>query len=417
MAATATTLASVLKDVWTDDKLNKMLIEGDFILKQFESYKGAMIGKQALVPIEAWDNGGYTSIGGGGGQINPATNVQNDQAAYTMIYHFSPIELELSAIAQASGPGLTAVVSSKNQEIASAIRGMRRQMNRQLITNGDSIIAQCATSGGSTVVPLVASPSGTAWGYDALRRYWLQTGMAVDIGATTDTDSLVTASTITAFDPTPTAPTITIGTSITTTAGTHFVYHPNLNSATAANPEMNGLRNMVNTSGALGGLNPATAGKEYWRAPIRDTTTTVLSLDLVSQISREIMQNTDKPEVDVWTGLKQASNYNSLLQNQVRFAGDVTMGAHFQGAVWNGNKVSGRPEFLDSDWWAINPEDFVRVVTDIEKPTWMTSIYGGQSVPLAWKQMYTSGVDAICYPMNVGMRRRNGSAGATALTA
>src|ERR1700754_799321 len=213
MAATATTLTSVLKDVWTDEKINKMLIDNDFVLSQFEAFKGTMIGKQALVPIQAWDNTGYTSIGAGGGQINPATNVTNAQAAYSIIYHYSPIELELSAVAQASGPGLASVVSSKMQEIESAITGMRRQMNRQVITNGDSIVAQCATSGGSTIVPLVASPSGTAWGYDALRRYWLHTGMPVDIGTTADTDSLVTASTITSFDPTPTAPTITIGTS------------------------------------------------------------------------------------------------------------------------------------------------------------------------------------------------------------
>jgi hypothetical protein len=99
------------------------------------------------------------------------------------------------------------------------------------------------------------------------------------------------------------------------------VYIANPNSATAANTETNGLRNIVNTSGALGGLNPATAGQEFWAAAARDTSTTVLSLDLILNLNTRVLQKTGKQFTDNVTGYKQQGNFYSLLQNQVRFPG------------------------------------------------------------------------------------------------
>lgn len=416
MAQTATNLANVLKDCWTEDTIQKQILINDFPLSRFEKVKATMIGKQALVPIQTWGNAGYTSIGAGGGALNTAGQQSVNQAAYTLVYHNMPIELEVSALNQ-TGSNLQGVIEAKNLEIEGAITDMRRQIARQLVTNGDSIVAQCASGGASTTVSLVASPSGTAWGFDALQRYWLQPGGVVDIGTTADTDALVTASTISAVSPVASAPTITIGSSITTVAGTHFVYIPNPNSATAANPENNGLRNIVNTTGALGGLNPATAGQEFWAAAQRDTATTVFSLDLALSLQRSVLQLSGKNFTDIWTGLKQQMNFYSLLQNQVRFMGEMKMGAgDFGGVTWNNMKVDGRPEFLDSDWWTLTLDDFQLITGDITKPTWYSTIFG-QTGPLAWKQGFTSGVDAVVYPMQIGVRRRNTHAGATALTA
>jgi hypothetical protein len=288
---------------------------------------------------------------------------------------------------------------------------------RQLVTNGDSIVAACATGGASTTVSLVASPSGTAYGYDAIVRNWLRPGAVIDIGTTSDTDSLLTAGTVTAVGEVSTAPTITTATSISTTSGTHFVYIANPNSATAANPELNGLRNIVNTTGALGGLNPATAGQEFWQAATRDTTTTVFSLDLALNLNRGVLQKTGKNMSDIWTGFKQQMNFYSLLQNQVRFPGEMKLGAgDFGGVTWGNMKVDAYADILDSDWYCLTLSDFVRVTGNITKPTWMSEIQGTNKGAV-WHAGFTDFQDAIVYPFQIGVRRRNSQAGATALTA
>jgi hypothetical protein len=408
----------VLREAWTTERIQKQFESDNGPLARIEKVKGTMIGKQAQVPIHKSRNlGGYTSVGAGGGTLNAAGKQGVDQASYTLVYHWLQIELDASALIQASGNTAQSIISSKDLEIEGGVENVRHQALRQLMTNGDGIVAQCDTGGASTTVELLASPSGTAWGYDALVRGWLGVGSVVDIGTTSDTDSLVTASEVTAIKDSATDPDITIGTSISTTSGTHFVYIANPNSATAANPEMNGLRNLVNTTGAVGGLDPATAGEEFWAAASRDTTTTVFSLDLALNLQRQVMQRSGKAQTEVWTGLKQQANFYSLLQNQVRFAGEAEMQAGSVGRLkWNGMVVDAFPDVLDSDWYCLTLSDFARITGGTDGPKWASEIEGagGQT---RWAQGTTSFKDAVVYPIQIGLNRRNTHAAATALTA
>jgi hypothetical protein len=417
MAQTATSMLDVLRDNWTSDDVQKQFEANNGPLARIEKTNGTMIGAQAQTPIHKNRNlGGYTSVGAGGGSLNAAGQQAVDQATWTLTYHWLSIELDASALAQ-SGSNTQAVIAAKDLEIEGGLENVRHQVVRQLMTNGDGIVAQCATGGASTTVSLTASPSGTAWGYDALVRGWLGVGSVVDIGGTSDTDSLVTGTTVSAIADSASAPTITIGSSISTTAGTHFVYIANPNSATAANPETNGLRNIVNTSGALGGLNPSNAGEEFWAAAQRDTSTSVFSLDLALSLQRQVMQRSGKPMTDVWTGLKQQANFYSLLQNQVRFSSDTEPTAGSVSTVkWNGMTVDAFPDVLDSDWWCLTLSDFVRINGGWGGPKWATEI-DGSGGRTAWAQGTTSFKDAVCYPIQVGVQRRNTHAGATALTA
>jgi hypothetical protein len=202
-------------------------------------------------------------------------------------------------------------------------------MTRQIVTNGDGIVAAFGTTASANVLNLVnAAGEGASYGYSALVRGWLFPGQPVDIGTVGDSDALATEAPISAVDySNPAAPTITItGAPVATTAGTHFGYIPNPNSPTAANPELNGLRQIIG-SGALGGLNSATAGQEYWRGAFRDTTTTTFSLDLPLNLQRYILQNSNEPGTAVWTGYRQQANFYSLLQNQITYASDGNLAA------------------------------------------------------------------------------------------
>lgn len=416
MAQTPTTLSSVLKERWTDDEIQKQWLADDSLLSRFESVKGTMIGRQAQTPV--WgdlNSGGYTSIGAGGGSINTATNQGSAQAAWTLVYHYFPISLEVSTLNQ-SKSNLQAVISGKNMEIEGAIASVRNQGTRQFVTNGDGIVAACGSSGPSGTFSLTAAASeGSAYGYAALERDWLRPGAVIDVGTTADTDALATAATVTAVAESSTAPTVTTATSVTTVAGTHFVYIANPNSATAANTETNGLRNIVNTTGALGGLNPATAGQEYWAAAVRDTSTTVLSLDLILNMNTRVLQKTGKQFTDTVTSYKQQGNFYSLLQNQVRFPGDMKLGAgNFGGVTWGNTKVDAYAAVLNTDWWCLTFDDFRRITGDITKPTWYSELAGMQQGQIPTLGSTALG-DQLVFSYQVGVARRKSHAGATAL--
>src|SRR4029077_13589338 len=198
-----------------------------------------------------------------------------------------------------TGSNAQAVVSAKDLEIQGAVENTRHQIARQIVTSGAVIAAAVATAAAGATIPLVAKAAeGALYGYSALRRGWLPSGVAtgqyVDIGTTAHTDALSTDLTqIVSYVPSPTAPTITLSATTTgaSTSGTHFVYIRNPNSTTAANPELNGLRQLINSSGAFGGLNPATAGLEWWAAASRDTSTTTFSLDMALGLQANILQN------------------------------------------------------------------------------------------------------------------------------
>jgi hypothetical protein len=224
-------------------------------------------------------------------------------------------------------------------------------------------------------------PPGSSGGLgnDAIVRGWLYPGLPVDVGTAADSDSLATGSAITDVAESDTAPTITIGSSITTTSS-HFVSIANPNSATAPNPELNGFQNIVSTTTTLGGINPASAGESFWKAAKVDTTTTTFSLDLALDLQRAVYQKSGKLMSSVVTSAKQMSNFYSLLQNQVRFNGEQNLGAggvgNMNGLSWNGLGVNVWVDVPDKYWWNLTLEDFVRITGNITKPTWTSDLEG-----------------------------------------
>jgi hypothetical protein len=189
MAQTATSLASVIYDMWDSKRLAKQFESQNAPLGRLEAVPGAMIGTQAQVPIYNNRSGAYTSVGAAGGSLNPALNQQVTQATYTLVYSWFQTELETSALAQAGG-GSQSLVNAKDLEIQGGLENTRHQMTRQAVTNSDGIVASCAAGGASTTVQLTpaASESNTLYGFSALKRNWLFPNMTVDIGTTADTD-------------------------------------------------------------------------------------------------------------------------------------------------------------------------------------------------------------------------------------
>jgi hypothetical protein len=417
MPQTAVSLAQVMKEAWTSERLQKQFEDKNAPLGRIEALRGTMIGRQAQTPVWGGRSGASTSVGAAGGNLNAAQQQPTAQALWTLIYNWFQIELDTSALAQASGSSAQSVVGGKDLEVEGAIENQKHQMTRMIVTNGDGVVAAFDTTASANTLKLVnAAGEGLAYGYSALVRGWLFPNQPIDIGTTANTNALGADVNITAVDySNPAAPTITVGgAAVATTLGTHFAYIPNPNSATAANPELNGLRQIIG-NGALGGLNPATAGQEYWRGAFRDITTSTFSLDLPLNLQRYVLQNSNQPGSTVWTGYRQQMNFYSLLQSQVTFGSDGDLSAgKVSGPSWNGMKVDAFADILDTDWYQLTLGDLVRIKSAMDKPTWASDIEGSGG-STRWKQGTTRFVDGVVYPMQFGCQRRNTQAGAIAL--
>ncbi len=121
--------------------------------------------------------------------------------------------------------------------------------------------------------------------------------------------------------------------------------------------------------------------------------------------------------VDSVTGYKQQMNFYSLLQNQVRYPGEMKLGAgNFGGVTWGNTKVDAYGAVLDTDWYALTFDDFRRITGDITKPTWYSQLAG-----MTQAQIPTLGTtafgDQLVFSYQVGVGRRNSHAAATGLTA
>ena len=419
MAQTIAGLASIVKDMWTTQRIQKQFYNENPLLEMLRDATGTKVdsmGLQAQVPIHTNRAAGYTSVSAAGGNLNPDTQQTVGQAVYTMVYHWFQVGLETAVLNQTEGDA-RAIIAGKDLEMQGAIDDVSKQVSRQFARNGDGVLAEAATGAASTTIPLVTRANG-GHGYDAIVRGHIYPGMPVDVGTVADTDALATGSVITNVVEDPAAPSITIGASVATTAGTHFIYWANPNSATAANPEVNGLENIVG-DGPLGGINPADPGNHFWKAKV-DNTTTTFSIDLGLALQLHLFQKGGNYNSKVLTSAQQMANFYSLLQNQVRFMGEMKMGAggvgRFVGLDWNGVGVNVNPDVYDLDWFHLQPEDLVMIRGAIKEPTWVSDLEGAGG-DIRWVQNTTRFQNAVVWPFNIGVQRRNRMAAAKNLRA
>ncbi len=415
MGQTVANLSAVMKEVYTSSTLKKQFYDENPLLEKIKQVEGTVIGRKATVPIHNKTNGGYTSVGAAGGSLNPAGQQGITTATYELVYHWMQCQLETGVLNQSTG-GATSQVDALAFEMDGAISDMSRQISRQLVNDGSGRIAQCAATSASTVVNLQPAASGGR-GAGAIVREHLRVGLPVDIGTIADSDSAGTGLYIVDVD--EVAPSITLSSAVTTSTS-DFVSIANPNSTTAPDPELNGLRNIAgSTTAPLGGIDPTTTGNKFWKPAVVDTTTTTWTIALGTKLQRNVFQKTGKYDVTVLTSPRQAEVFYSTLQNQVRFSGEMGMGAGNVGGMvglsWNGQGINVMPDIYDSDWFMITLSDLIRVTGKYKDPTWVSDIEGAGG-SLRWQQGTTSFTDAVCWPFQIGAERRNTHAAATALT-
>jgi hypothetical protein len=101
--------------------------------------------------------------------------------------------------------------------------------------------------------------------------------------------------------------------------------------------DWNGLGNIVEASGTVGGINRATTGNEYWRS-YEENTATALTLAQLSTGYNSVSVGNDHPDM-VLTTQTLFEKYEALLQPQLRYTDTRTADAGFQNLLFKAAPV------------------------------------------------------------------------------
>lgn len=411
MAQTVANFADVMKDTWTADRLERQYYADVPWLDRIERTPRYTIGNEARVPVDKGLTGSETILAAAGGTLNPADEAKVDRAVFTLSYFWSQIDLQAAVLNQGDG-GDHSVADAMELEVNGALTAIRRSAQRVALSNGDALIAECTTTTGSATVNLLS----TGYGVHAVEMGWLRTGQTVDIGTAANEVSVAADRTINSVQESTTDPEIRISGATVTTATGDFVSISNARAGTTSN-EYAGLRSIVgSTTSAVGGLDPDTAGEEFWK-PASVATDTAVSLDNLLLLQRRVFSKSGKFMTFVLTSPKQLAAIYSMLQSQVRFTGDRQLGAGGVESVrWNNMEINAWPDVPDREIYFLTLEDFLIVTGQWTGPMW-TSQIEGNGKGLRWVQGATGFVEGLTYPHSLAIRRRNTHAANISLTA
>jgi hypothetical protein len=101
--------------------------------------------------------------------------------------------------------------------------------------------------------------------------------------------------------------------------------------------DWNGLGNIVEASGTVGGINRATTGNEYWRS-YEENTATALTLAQMATGYNSVSVGNDHPDM-VLTTQTLFEKYEALLQPQLRYTDTKTADAGFQNLLFKAAPV------------------------------------------------------------------------------
>lgn len=100
----------------------------------------------------------------------------------------------------------------------------------------------------------------------------------------------------------------------------------------------NGLGNIVEASGTVGGINRATAGNEYWRS-YEENTATALTLAQMATAYNTVSVGNDHPDM-ILTTQTLFEKYEALLVPSLRFTDTKTADAGFQNLLYKAAPVA-----------------------------------------------------------------------------
>ena len=413
MAQTVSNLSEVMLEVFSQDRLEKQFFNEYRLFDRLKRTSKWTHGRHAAVPIHAGRSGGNTTLSSAGGTLNAADEQKVDKAQYTVPYHYHQVELQIAAINEAAGAG-SSIGSAVDLEVQGALDDMRCDITRQFLGDGTGLIARMDATTNNTTLEMTAS----GYGYDAIVRGWLRPGQTIDIGTTADPDSEVDGLTLVNVKESSSDPDLILAAADTVADGSFVSIAQATQDGGSTSNESDGLRNIAGSATEpSGGLDPDTAGVGFWQPAHVDTTTTVLSLNLLLTLQRKVNQKTGKRNGTMVFSLYQKQNFYELLQNQVRFSQDTVRAGNDDKEFWGSQEILDLPEVPDREVYLLSFDDLALVTgAKIKKPTWASTLQGSNTAML-YSQGTTAFKDTLVFPVGLATRRRQAHACARGLTA
>ena len=391
-ASVASTLSSVLKDVYTGtvvEQLNNEVL----ITQRLERDTVDFSGNQLVYSVHKERSAGVFARG---------ENVAFAQAGAQK--YAKPVYDVKALYGRIRVTGLGRVKTAKDagsflrvleSEISGIKNDLKMDLARQLYGLGTSQISG-GSAAASTTITLrdIGNTTNTS---EPLRKGEIYIGMRLDIGTIANPVVQGTGIEVTGFSIANS--TITVASAVTVTAGTHFLFREG-NATVSLSYETSGLQQLVSTTaGSFGGIDASVAGNEYWDNQ-RINAAGALSLDVLTQAFNTVMVAGGDVSAMISSPGMQRGLFN-LLQSQVRYTDPLNLKGGFKAIDYMGQPFIsdrqapfGKVYFLD--------EKYLNVI-DAGDWDWLNE----DGNILKWVTGFDAWEAVLARYMNISAKRRN----------
>jgi hypothetical protein len=316
--ALVSTVSNVLKDRYMGP-LNRQLNDEVLVfqLLDLDSKSIDLDGNKAVVPLH---KGRSAGIGARlEGETLPAAGFQAfDKANFDLTYQYGRAQFTGQAI-QKTKTDAGAFIRVMTEELDRLREDLALDMARQVYGDGSARIATIPTG--------AASATQTISSAEPVDKGFLYANMIVDVGTLANPDANA-AKVIQSVD----GVTVVFTASFTSVSG-DFIFRV-LNAAdSSVSKELMGLQGIISATTTVGGINPATAGNEYWRAVI-DSSGGTITLSKMMIEANVLKARGAKPGdqlVLTTDGLSRRLFETAEFKTNVRFVNEMELRAGFTG--------------------------------------------------------------------------------------
>ena len=210
-SASTTTLDSALKEYYLPPAREQLNNE-NMMLAQIERTSSHVEGRRAVLSLHVQRNSGVGARAEGGA-LPTAGSQGYAEERVGLSYNYLRIRVSGQAM-KATVNDSGSFVRALSSEMTQGVNDLRRDINRQIFTDGNAAIAQCASVSTATIT--LTTPTTTQINQ-------LHVGMLIDVGTVSDADAKGAGLTIASID--KSAGTVTFTTNPTSGVGTsHFLF-------------------------------------------------------------------------------------------------------------------------------------------------------------------------------------------------
>lgn len=328
MTATRTTFDAALKEDY-QPLIRKQLATAWGFLSQLDKNTKDVEGRRAVLSLHVSRNSGVGARHYGDGL--PTAGAQGyveERVPMRRNYGRVAIDGEL-IVASKSDKGSFA--RALEQEMKGVVDDLKRDVNRQCFGDANKAIAQCGATTTSNTVVLAAATTVTQ-----MRQF--EVDMRVDIGTTADYQVVAANRAITAIN--RAGRTITIDGAAVTTTASHFVTRAGTRGA-----ELTGIRQIVDSAGALFNVDPATT--PVWVSHVENTYGDPTEVKMDNSVTQVELEGGVAPNLLV-SDFGSRRRYASNLLALKRFTNTTTLRGGFSALQVNAGNHE-LPWFVDRD--------------------------------------------------------------------